>query len=443
LTRSVLRLSGLAAAASAGLLAVCTTAGAATASGPAIPAMAGPSQAAPKTTTAQYSFTCDFSAYGGPAAETGAGVFTVPASVLQGDAASMTFETAALPLTTAVAQKLGAADGLTLNLTGVNVTDATGAASHLVVYPGAGSLSTSAPTEIKAITAADSAGLRKTGVAHVTGPTGFTITPSTDNTAGAAIDCTIAGGAHTYPVTVAAAPATTPTPTAPATLPSGPEYKCVVSATGLPQGPESETVTTPIPMTLSASGTEKTGKTLLVTLSSGADGLGAPYPLPATDLVFSGKLAVEGAQRGAIALQRATAQVGKSTFTVSGALPLTQPGADRVYLPGQFTFTVVGPYYPGTHRRVDFITACTATPGAQVGLRLDVTGQAIGGNGGTTNGSGTAVSGAAPAGAPNTGGGSAPGSVLPLVLAGAALLLAGGGGTAFALRRRRFSPPSA
>jgi hypothetical protein len=48
----VLRLSGLAAAASAGLLAVCTSAGAATISGPAVPAIAGPSQVSPKATTA-------------------------------------------------------------------------------------------------------------------------------------------------------------------------------------------------------------------------------------------------------------------------------------------------------------------------------------------------------------------------------------------------------
>jgi hypothetical protein len=439
-TRSVLRLTGLAAAASAGLLAIGTSAGAATISGPAVPAIAGPSQTSPKVTTTSDSFTCDFSAYGGSATEAGTGTFTVSTTVAQDDAAEITFQTAALPLTSAVAQKLATADGLTLNLTGVAVTDATGAAPHLVSYPGAGLLSTSGPAEIEPISTSDSAGLRNAGVAHVTSPAGFTITPSTGDQPGAPIKCAIAGGAHTYPVTVTADAPTTPTPSV--TPSAGPRYTCLVSATGLPQGTIHQTVTTPIPMTLSASGADKTGHSILVTLSSGTDGLGAPYPLPATSLVFAGTLSVQGAQHGVLNLRRTTAQVGKSTFTAAAALPLDRPGALRIYLPAQFTFTVVGPYYPGTHRRVDFITACRAIPGPQIGLRLDVTGQAVSG-GGSTNGGGTAASGAVPAGAPNTGGGATPANSLPFLLGGAALLLAGAGGTALALRRRRLSSPSA
>jgi hypothetical protein len=439
----VLRLSGLAAAASAGLLAVCTSAGAAPISGPAVPAIAGPSQVSPKATTAQYSLSCDFSAYGGTSPQGTTATFSMPSTVTQDDAVTTTFATAALAITAPEQQKLASADALALSLTGVSVTDSTGAARHLVVYGGAAQLSVAGNGNpvIEPATSAVNALLPNLGTAHVTAPTKFTITPMTGNTALAPIPCTVTGNVHTLSVDVVATASTIPAPSASATPPAGPQYKCLVSATGLPQGTIHQTVTTPIPMTLSASGPEKTGHSILVTLSSGTDGLGAPYPLPATSLVYQGTLSVQGAQPGVLDLRRTTAQVGKSTFTVSAPLPLKRPGALRVYLPTQFTFTVVGPYYPGTHRRVDFITACSATPGPQIGLRLDVTGKAVSG-GGTTEGSGTAASGAVPGGAPNTGGGAAPGSSLPLILGGAGLLLAGGGGTALALRRRRFSPPS-
>ena len=445
-TRSVLRLSGLAAAATVGLLAAGTSAGAATVSG--IPAVAGPSQISPKVTSIPESFSCDFSAYGGPATVTGSATFTVPTSVTAGAAIATAFR-APSGVATALGtdQQVGTflSHKYTFSLTGVAMTDASGASLQV-----ASTSTTAVPVAadkaigVAPLTVTDSATVQHAGTAHITGPAGFTIIPVAGDATTPAINCTIAGGAHTYAVTVAPVPSPTPTPTTPAAG-SGPVYRCVVSATGLPQGTVHETVSTPIPMALSSSGPEQTGHSVLITLSSGAAGLGAPYPLPATSLVFSGALSVQGAQHGAIALRRTTAQVGKTTFTVSGALPLTQPGADRVYLPGQFTFTVVGPYYPGTHRRVDFITACTATPSAQVGLRLTVTGQpvAVSGHGGSTNGSGTAASGAVPAGAPNTGGGTAPGSALPLILGGVALLLAGGGGTVFAIRRRRLSPPSA
>ena len=81
--------------------------------------------------------------------------------------------------------------------------------------------------------------------------------------------------------------------------------------------------------------------------------------------------------------------------------------------------------------------ACTATPGPQIGLRLNVTGQPVGGTAGGGAGGSTTATGAVPAGAPNTGGGPRPGSDLPMVLGGVALLLLGGGGIAFAARRRR------
>ena len=435
----LLRLSGLAAATAVGLLAASTAAGAAAVSDPVIAPAASPNQSAAKTTAVPYSFSCDFSGYGGSTTTAGTATFTVPTAATAGDPATTTFKTTALPLTSAVAQKLASADTFSLDLTGLAATDSSGATPKIVVYPGVGSLATSGPAAILPIAAVDNVTFDRTGTGHITGPASFTITPMAGSTAMPAIKC--ANSAATTSDTVdVTAPASTPTPPTPTTIPapsSGPGYRCVISITGIPQGTQSETVTTPIPMTLSESGVQKTGSTVLVTLSSGSSGLGAPYPLPATELVFSGALAVEGAQHAVIPLRRATAQVGKNTFTVAGSLHLTQPGADRVYLPGQFTFTVVGPYYPGTHTRVDFILACTATPGPQIGLRLNVTGQPVGGTAGGGTGGSTTATGAVPAGAPNTGGGPRPGSDLPMVLGGVALLLLGGGGIAFAARRRR------
>jgi hypothetical protein len=449
-SRPLLRLSGLAAAVSVGVITMSAGAGATTTGGPVVSPATTPSQSSVPTKTTQYAFSCDLSGYGGSASTDGTATFTMPTKTTAGGSTTTTFKTPALPLSAAEAQKLASADTFTLTAPALAAKDSSSAAPKIAVYPGVGSLSTSGPTQILPMTSSATMAFQHVGQGAISVSAGFTIIPMKGDTAMPAIPCIMHAGPLTFPLSVTAPASTTPPttqPTAPpTTLPpvasSGPMYRCVLGFTGVPGNKQTFTLTAPLPMTLTASGSQKTGHTVLVSLSSGPQGLGAPYPLPNTvALAFSGALAVKGAQFGAIPLHRATAQVGKSTFTVSGPLYLTKPGTDRIYLPNQFAFTVVGPYFPGTHTRVDFNLACTAASSV-VGLRLNVTGQPVGGTAGG-QGSGTAATGAVPVGAPNTGGGPRPGSDLPMVLGGIALLLLGGGGAVYAARRRRLGQSAA
>jgi hypothetical protein len=180
-----------------------------------------------------------------------------------------------------------------------------------------------------------------------------------------------------------------------------------------------------IPMSLSASGSPTTGSKDTITLSSGSDGLGAPYPTGTTSVEFEGTLPVTGETQTAIPLFRHTKAVHSSTFTVSGPLFLTQPGTATIHVPQAFIFILNGP--SGT---VPILISCKSKSNpSPVGLTLKVTGNAI--QPPTTTGTGT------PVGAPNTGGGR-PASNMPLVAGGAALL-AVGAGLAFTARRRRHS----
>ena len=449
-SRPLLRLSGLAAAASAGVIAMGAGAGAATTtSGPVGSPATASGQSSVPTNTTQHAFSCDLSGYGGSASAEGTATFTLPTKTTAGGLTTTTFKTPALPLSAAEAQKLASADTFTLTAPALTAKDSSGAAPKISVYPGVGSLSTT-PAQILPMTSSATMAFQHVGQGAISVNAGFTITPMTGDTAMPAIPCVMHAGPLSYPLTVAAPASATPPapqPTGPPTaLPpgasSGPVYRCVLGFTGVPGSKQTFPLTAPLPMTLTASGSQKTGHTVLVTLSSGSQGLGAPYPLPNTVAVaFSGALAVKGAQSGAIPLHRTTAQVGKSTFTVSGPLYLTKPGTDRIYLPHQFAFTVVGPYFPGTHTRVDFNLACTAASSV-IGLRLNVTGQPVGGGAGSQGG-GTAATGAVPVGAPNTGGGPRPGSDLAMVLGGVALLLLGGGGAVYAARRRRLGQTAA
>ena len=139
----LLRLSGLAAAVTAGLIAASTGAGATTAGGPAVSPAGGANQPAAKTTAVPYTFSCDFSGYGGSAATAGTAMFTVPETVTLSDSAQAAFKTPALPLTPAMAQKLASADTFTLNLTGLTAADSSGTVPKIIVYPGVSNLATS------------------------------------------------------------------------------------------------------------------------------------------------------------------------------------------------------------------------------------------------------------------------------------------------------------
>jgi hypothetical protein len=122
-------------------------------------------------------------------------------------------------------------------------------------------------------------------------------------------------------------------------------------------------------MTISATGSNKTGSTDSVTLSSPGNGLGAPYPPQTSSVSFSGSLPVTGAQTTSIPLSRSTTHVTESVFRVVGHLLLTHRGTDHIFLPQQFTFTLTGP-----RNTIPIVFKCSLKgrpgPAAGVGLVL-------------------------------------------------------------------------
>jgi hypothetical protein len=427
----VARLGGLLALAAAGLTAVSTAASAATAGAPVIPPSFGSS--APRsfgpadstTHTLGFPFACDLSGYGGSTSAAQTAWFSTPRTVTADDPATLTFTTTAVPLPSAVAQKLASATSYELKLSGVSAADGSGSAVKIISYPGVRSASTTTPAQIPAITATDSMTFRVAGTARVSEPTGFVITPSAGDAPMVPIKCyNPSGGIVDQAINVTAPPPTI----------TGPVYNCSVGISGMTGG--SGPLALPMPMTISATGARTTGSTDTVTLSSDGAGLGGPYPPGTTALAFSGSLPVTGAQHGSVQLHRYTTDVKSSSFRVSGPLYLTRPGTDHILLPGQFTFTLFGPKNPVSGTPVSIDLTCTSQAPTEA-LSLKVTGQPTPTASATGAAGGTAASGAVPAGAPNTGGGPRPGSGLPMAIGGGALLLIGAGFVVGAARRRR------
>ena len=271
-----------------------------------------------------------------------------------------------------------------------------------------------------------------TGVIEAPAKT-LTFVPLKGGTAQPPIICTTTAATQDVQVTV----------TAPVFGTSGPLYTCKVTI-----GTLTATELAHLPMTITASGSRTTGKTLTVTLASAP--LGAPYPEGTTSIGFTGALPVHGAQPGKIALAKTTKDVTSSPFRVSGKLRLTKPGTDHILLPEKFTFTDKVTV-SAAEAVVTITLACTIiTSPTPVGLTVHVTGAPVnphpsasptsspgstsaggGGQGGQGEGSGT------PVGAPDTGGGAGPGGSLVLAVAGLAIALTGGGLVFLASQRRR------
>jgi hypothetical protein len=260
--------------------------------------------------------------------------------------------------------------------------------------------------------------LAAAGTTTVHVPPTITVTLNALGKALLSLQCSTSSTAVTINVTAPASP-----------VPGGPVYLCDYGTSIGSLG----SLAAPLPLAISATGLRVAGSTDTVTLSSPSDGLGAPYLAGISALAFSGSLPVTGVQQGIISLSKHTTVLTDKTFSVLGQLYLAKPGTYHILLPGQFTFTIFR-----TQSTYPIALSCALkTSPAPAGLTLTVTGKTTAGGHGST-----AATGAVPAGAPNTGGGSGPGSSLPMIAGGAVLLLIGAGFVVAARRRRQGQPSS-
>jgi hypothetical protein len=396
----------LAALAAAGLIASSGAAGAATASGPIISSAPIWAAADSGQSTASVTYSCNAGL--GVGALNIDATLSVPAVASEGEAATIALAAHATALS-------ALSSGLLSKLVSVGVagTARVGSASgEGVVLAGHARLAAGDATQSPSVMAVGKLALTTAGTTTVFVPPTITVTLSALTQVLVSLQCKTSSTAVEIDVPAPASSA-----------PSGPVYTCT-------DGSSRGSIDAPLPLAVSATGLRVTGSTETVTLSSPDSGLGAPYPSGTSALAFSGSLLVTGAQQGSISLSRHTTVLTDKTFSVLGQLYLEKPGTYHILLPSRFTFTISG-------TKNTYLSCALKTSPAPTGLTLTVTGEPTAGGQG-----GTAATGALPAGAPNTGGGSGPGSNLPMIAGGAALLLIGGAGFVFAARRRRLGQPS-
>jgi hypothetical protein len=402
LIRPAGRVSVLAALAAAGLIASSGAAGAATASGPIISSVPIWAAADSGQSTASETYSCDLLALG-----QGLGGLNIDAT-LSAPAIGSEGEAATIALTTHVAVFPSALSRLLPGLVSVTVAGTARVGSESgegVALAGHSHLAAGIAAESPAVMAVGKLALTAADTATVYVPPTITVTLNAVDNVLMSLTCHASSATVKIKVT---APA-----------PGGPVYRC-------------GSMDVPLPLAIGVTGPRVTGSTDIVTLSSPTNGLGAPYLPGTSSLAFSGGLPVTGALPGSILLSKHTTALTDKTFSVSDSLYLGKPGIYRILMPSEFTFTIFGP-----QKTQPVILSCALkTSPAPVGVTLTVTGKpATGGHGGTE------ANGAVPAGAPNTGGGSGPGSNLPMIAGGAALVLIGAG-SVFAARRRRQGQPS-
>jgi hypothetical protein len=98
--------------------------------------------------------------------------------------------------------------------------------------------------------------------------------------------------------------------------------------------------TTPLPVSVTVSGTRTVGSTVAVTLSSPQAGLADPAPGAATELNFYADLLVDGTAPGLIQPQKTTKNADATTFTASARLKLTRKGTVKIFFPSRLLDTV-------------------------------------------------------------------------------------------------------
>lgn len=376
----------------------------------------------PKTLTAQYS--CDLSAYqSGLAPVTVSATYSFPGSVQTLVPVPITLTTTSAALPASVLSQLSGVVSIGLTAT---VTAQQGQASASVPLSGQSGVSGTL-TGLPAATAQTSESqalvftLPGTGSIDVPAST-LTFTPQTSAAALPAITCTTTTTTQDIPVTVTLGVIGT----------KGPVYTCVLTALHV----EVEEFLAHIPMTVTESGSQTTGKTVSVRLVAG---IGGPYPAGTTAVRFSADLPVLGAQRGQIALSEPITDLASTSTRASGKLRLTKAGTDRIQVPKKFKFTFSEPVN-GT--QVQFVLSFTIkTSPVPVGLTLRVAKarahpQPTRSPTPTTS-AGQPEGSGAPSGAPETGGGTGPGSDTAAAVGGLAMMVFGAGIVLVAARQRR------
>jgi hypothetical protein len=379
----------------------------------------------PKTFTAQYS--CDLSAYQGgipPVSLNATATFPGAAQTLV--PAPISLKTTSVSLPASVLSQLS-------GVTSVDLTATATALQQNVPVPV--TLSGKNPvsgtlTGLPSATAQTSDSqpfaftLPGTGQFEVPLPT-LTFTPRTNAAVLPAINCTTTAPARDIPVTVKLGVLGT----------KGPLYLCDLSALHV----DVEEFEAHIPMMVTESGPQTTGKTVTVRLVAG---IGGVYPPGTSAVRLSADLPVAGAQPGNVALSERITDLTSSVTRASGALRLTKTGTDRILVPEKFKFTFTAPVQ-GTQIQFAFTFTIKTQP-APVGVTLKI---AKGHSHPQPSGSPTPSAGqpegsGTPSGAPATGGGTRPGSDTAAVTGGLAIMMCGGGFVLMALRRRRRQRPS-
>ena len=372
-----------------------------------------------KTVKADY--TCDFSAYGTgiqaspPVSVTAAIDTSWP--VNQPD--DITLANDAITLPAAVTAKLSHVDSIVIasQVTAKDATKATIALAGLVSTD-----ATSAPAEIPAITSLGQVTFAAKGSnGSVALPAqSITVTPMAGTTAEPVITCTTATAAQDVAITVGDA--------------SGPFYHCTSTVAG--QSPDQSAG--PVPLTITETGTKKTGDSLTIGLTSSnvasliSAAESATVGTTLDKAVFSADLAVTGAQSGTVHIAKTITDLSATTFSASATLKLTKKGTVKIDIPSKFGLALSA---SGT---VVLDLACTlVTTPAPVALTITVaqgpaptpsaTPSATSSTGGTEDTDATPDATSTPVGGAATGGGVTPGSDMPLALGGAALALTGGG----------------
>jgi hypothetical protein len=394
-----------------------------------------PLLAADAPTQIKADYTCDFSAYGNgiqAATVSFTAAVTTPWPVNQPDDITLDNDAITLPST------------VTSQLTGVNAIEVTSqvSAKHAtkatIDLSGAALVdSTSSLTEIPDITTLGRVTFAAKGSdGSVALPAqSITIKPMAGTAAKPVITCTTTAPAQDVAITVGDA--------------SGPFYHCTSTVAG--QSPDESAGL--VPLTITETGTEKTGDSLTISITSTdvakllstAETIVAAAGTTIDKATFSADLAVTGAQSGTLHITKTITDLSAATFSASGTLKLTKKGTVKIDIPSKFGLAL------SASATVVLDLACTlVTTPAPVALTLTVaqgpaptpspTPSATSDNGDTDDTGATTEPTGTPVGGAATGGGVTPGGDMPLVLGGAALALAGGGlllARATAPRRRK------
>jgi hypothetical protein len=375
----------------------------------------------PNTFTAQYS--CDLSAYQGgiPPVSVSATV-TFPSTVQTLVPVPITLTTTSVPLPASLLSQLNGVVSFDLSATATAQQNSVSASVPLSGQNPVSGTFTGLPAATAQTSDSQPLVFTVPGTDSIEVPIStLTFTPQSSAGALSAITCTTTATTQDIPVTVKLGVIGT----------KGPVYTCDLSALGV----DLEEFLAHIPMTVTESGQQTAGKTVMVGLRAG---IGGPYPPGTSAIRFSTDLPVVGAQRGKVTLSKRVTDLTSTVTRASDTLRLTNTGTDRVLVPENFKFTFNAPV---NGAQVQFVlTGAIKTSPVPVGLTLKVTKgphPQPSSRPTPTVSAGQPEANGTPSGAPDTGGGTGRGSDTAAVASGLALMISGAGLVLVAARRRR------